>query len=96
MTRSLLLVASVGCVLAGCQRADPFRDPYLYQPSGANQGNLGAMVANPHDLVWGKAEAGSDAGEAETAIQQLRAGKRPSLPTTNSFSTGGGSSGGGS
>ncbi len=85
----------LGLGLAGCQEMDPYRNPYLFQLSGANQGNLGAMLANPGDLVRGQGAEGADSGEAEAAIQRLRSGKPRPLQLTGSGSGAGYASGSG-
>ena len=88
-----LLPAGLWIGLTGCQEMDPYRNPYLFQLSGANQGNLGAMLADPGDLVRGQGAAGADAGEAEAAIQRLRSGKPRPLQLTGSGAGAGTSNG---
>ena len=42
------------CALAACQDMDPYARTDVWQPTGANAGNIAAMVANPHDLIRGR------------------------------------------
>ena len=60
MTRSVLPALAGLMLLTGCEAMDPYSRPGMWQPSGAPQGNLAVMLANPYDLVRGR---GSDAPE---------------------------------
>ena len=69
MSRSMTLrfaaVASL-VVLAGCDsRMIPYLRTDVWQPTGANAGNIAAMVADPHDLISGR-------GVAMTERQRIR------------------------
>jgi type IV pilus biogenesis protein CpaD/CtpE len=63
----VLLAVSV----AGCAATDPYQRTGAWQPSGTVQGNLAAMVADPHDLVRGHGDATPSRHEADLAIAHL-------------------------
>jgi type IV pilus biogenesis protein CpaD/CtpE len=84
-------------LLGGCEDRDPYRRTDVWYPSGANAGNLAAMVANPNDLIRGHGAQSSDGKEAATAIDHIWADKPKQLPdpTGAQGGSGGGSGAGG-
>ena len=67
-------------LLAGCAFEDPLTRPGLWEPVGANDANLRAMVADPEDLVTGVADRRADGQVAAAAVARYRAGKVKELP----------------
>ena len=74
--------------LAGCTPDYPLDRPGTWsldnQPS-ANDADLRAMVANPHDLVSGAAATNALGGEAAGPVKLLLSGQRAPLPESNSL-----------
>jgi hypothetical protein len=66
--------------LLGCTATDPMTRPGIWHPTGANDANLRAMIANPHDLVIGASSPGADGDVAAAAVQRYRTGKVKALP----------------
>ena len=89
--RSFLTLAT-GMVLVGCSFVDPYRRDGMWSPNGANEANLGAMVATPTDLAKGQGEAGSSGDLAAAAVKRLRTDHLKALPAIDT--TGGAVSGG--
>ena len=58
-------------VLAACQDMDPYTRTDMWQPTGANAGNIAAMVANPYDLIRGRGVPIVDTKESTIAIGHL-------------------------
>ena len=84
---------------AGCAAEDPLTRPGLWQPTGANEANLRAMIADPDDLVAGAADRRADGAVVAAAVARYRAGKLKDLPDAAasrvapiSINTGGGAS----
>lgn len=69
--------------LSGCAAEDPLTRPGLWQPVGANDANLAAMVADPDDLVTGVSDRRMDGQVAAAAVARYRAGKVKDLPDSN-------------
>ena len=65
---------------AGCATVDPTERAGTWQPIGANEANLRAMIANPADLSRGRAGADADGEVAAEAVARYRAGKVRKLP----------------
>lgn len=85
-------------MLAGCSFIDPYRRDGMWSPNGANEANLGAMVATPTDLARGQGESGSNGDLAAAAVKRLRTDRLKALPavdTTGGAIAAGVSSGGG-
>jgi type IV pilus biogenesis protein CpaD/CtpE len=88
MTPRVRLTAAIGAVifgplgmLTGCAATDPLLNPNLWQPSGVNEANIAAQVADPADLTHGRAAAAGTDGElAATAVLRLRTGHVKPLP----------------
>ena len=76
LLRLLLLCAA----LPGCALTDPQTRPGTWQPTGANDANLRAMIADPHDLVHGQAGSGTEAAVAARAVARYRADNVKDLP----------------
>ena len=93
----VLAAASLLLGLGACQQAnsDPFERPYTWQPTGANDDNLRAMIANPNDLVVGQGARGSHAIIANAAATRLLTDKIKPLPKVSTGGVGGGGDGGG-
>ena len=77
--RALLFGLGLG-LLAGCA-PDPFAAPPDWTFTGANGANLGAMVADPMDLVRGRADRGGASGQLAAAVARLRRGQVKELPS---------------
>ena len=75
-----LIVFSLSMALAACAMVDPLTRPGLWQPIGANDTNLAAMVADPQDLVTGVPDRTADGQIAAAAVARYRAGKVKDLP----------------
>ena len=78
--RCLGVVLGTSLLIAGCAATDPLTRPGLWQPIGANDANLSAMVADPEDLHHGAAEPRADGQVAADAVARYRAGKVKQLP----------------
>ncbi len=73
------VVAAVSLLgLAGC---DPYTRAGMWQPSGANDRNLVAMVARPSDLLRGHGEARPQSDLAAVAVRRLLTGHPVALPS---------------
>ncbi len=97
MPRSLckrLLPLAGLLLLAACAERDPFRRDDVWKPTGANAGNLAAMVANPDDLIVGRTSTRGDTKASTIAIQHIWDGNPQ--PLTSGSGGGGGSSSSGS
>jgi hypothetical protein len=82
--RLIAMIMVLGC--AACQAGGPHL-------TGANSTNIGAMVANPMDLVIGEDAPGSDAQEAAAAVARLRQDRVRPLETESLVGLGGGGGG---
>lgn len=83
--RSLALAGLV--LLAGCAPQD-FDRPGTWQATGANEANLGAMLAEPSDAVRGVAARTERGQPASAAVRRLERGLRPALPESRASSIG--------
>jgi type IV pilus biogenesis protein CpaD/CtpE len=80
MTR-ITVAIGLAALLQGCAATDPLLNQSDWQPTGANEMNIAAQVANPADLVHGReATGGSDGDLAAAAILRLRTGHVKKLP----------------
>ena len=109
-SRTILRCALLAAVLsvAACQEMDPYARNDMWQPTGANAGNIAAMVANPYDLIRGRGSDRTDSNEPVLAIHRVNTDHTKALldPGGDSavehwlerrwWSGGGGSGGGGS
>lgn len=65
-------------LLAGC--VEDYARPGTWQPRGANEANLRAMLANPADAAQGTAAVDDRGQPGSLAAQRLERGQRPPLP----------------
>lgn len=80
MTRITIAMGLVA-ILQGCAATDPLLNESDWCPTGANERNIAAQVANPADLVHGRqATGGPDGDLAAAAILRLRTGHVKKLP----------------
>jgi hypothetical protein len=93
---SLSLLA-LPLLATGCSLTDPAEAEGYWHPRGVNDGNLAAMIADPHDLVEGRSVRFSDGTLAAAAVDRLYRDKVRNLPDTSlsvgassASSTGGG------
>jgi hypothetical protein len=77
-----VLLAALLLATACASLPDPVDRPGTWSPSGANEENLRAMVADPAHLTRGTGAPGSRSAAAERPVTRLLAGERASLPTT--------------
>ena len=76
----------IGALLvSGCSYdlSDPYQRPGTYNPTGDNDANLRAMVANPRDLIEGAPLGLAGGAEAAPPVARMLAGKRYPLPNLN-------------
>jgi hypothetical protein len=94
---TIVRVALIGGTLAmaGCQNLDPYTREGTWQPTGANQGNLAVMVANPQDLIHGRGQQAEDSKEPALAINRLWTDTPKPLLDPGGGGSGSGSSGSG-
>ncbi len=81
--RPLLLIA----LLCGCA-TDDLERPGTWRPSGANDANLRAMIAEPSHLRSGVAARTERAEPATQAIQRLQTDRRRPLPDSRAAQIG--------
>ncbi len=79
-------------LLAGCAPGGPwgndFTRPGTWAPSGVNDANLRAMLANPADATRGQAASTERAAPATLAIRRLERDSRRALPNANASRVG--------
>lgn len=98
MPRNLLLTSSASllfCIFfSGCNAINPQTRVGLWQPVGANEKNIQAMLQNPADYSRGHGENHSTGSVAAIAAHRYAQDKIPDLPSTSQdgFTPGGGSS----
>jgi hypothetical protein len=69
---TLKLAAIAGLIaLAGCDSRDPYLRTDVWKPTGANAGNIAAMVADPHDLISGHGVGVQNANEPTLAVNHI-------------------------
>jgi type IV pilus biogenesis protein CpaD/CtpE len=89
------LIMATSC--AGCAMTDPYQRAGMWQPSGAVQANLAAMVANPGDLVTGHGDGQAAQYQTTGAVDRLWADQtKPLLGDTDQQSGSQSASGSGS
>ena len=78
----------VALLISGCgyDPDDPYARPGTWNPTGDNDANLRAMVANPHDLIGGTGPGTSAGAEAAPPVKRVFTGKRYPLPALNASS----------
>jgi type IV pilus biogenesis protein CpaD/CtpE len=96
MTLNVAFIASL-VTLAGCDSRDPYLRTDVWQPTGANAGNIAAMVADPHDLISGRGYPAQNSNESALAVGHVWLDQPKPLSTTagGGGGSGGGASGGG-
>jgi uncharacterized membrane protein YgcG len=96
-SRTLLRCGLLAAVLsvAACQAMDPYARNDMWQPTGANAGNIAAMVANPYDLIRGHGSDVTDSNEPVLAIHRVNTDRTKALLDPGATSSGGASGGGG-
>ncbi len=77
-------LTATALLLAGCEAPEPYRRTDAWNPTGANSGNIAAMVAQPADLVRGRGVRRTDARQSAEAIDRLWTGRSRPLPAANS------------
>jgi hypothetical protein len=93
---TLKLIAITGLiVLAGCDSRDPYLRTDVWKPTGANAGNIAAMVADPHDLISGRSVDVQNSNEPALAVSHVWLDHPKPLLGSGAAGAGGGSSGGG-
>jgi type IV pilus biogenesis protein CpaD/CtpE len=88
-TLALTLLALVMPVLAGCDAIDSDRRADDWHPTGANAGNLAAMVVRPSDLISGRSAGGADARTLVDAVERVRTDHPKALMNVSPTSSGG-------
>jgi len=78
----LLLTGLAALAVAGCE-GDPLYRPGTWRPTGVNDANLAAMLANPYDGQVGESAATSRGNGASRAATRLYTDqRRPLLNST--------------
>ena len=78
-----LIPIAIGALLSACAATDPLLNPNDWNPTGANEANIAAQVANPADLERGRAASGTDGEQAAAAVLRLRTGHVKALPDSD-------------
>ena len=66
--------------LAGCDQTDPYLRDGVWRPTGVNDDNLRAMVAEPSDLLTASPAAPANGTLAAAAVRRLLQGRVRQLP----------------
>ena len=82
--------ALVVLALAGCAATDPDRRAGMWQPEGANAGNIAAMVERKSDLVRGRTDGTADTRQARDAVERLWDDRQRPFPGRAATATGNG------
>ena len=77
----LLLMPVLLLAAGGCTNQDPVDKRGTWQPTGVNDRNLRAMVANPRDLDWGEAATTERGNAGSLAVTRLLTERRRALLT---------------
>lgn len=91
---SRIVILGMLPALAACQQLDPYTRPGMWQPTGANAGNISAMVANPYDLIHGRGVVRTDSVGPALAVQRVQTDQPKALLDPGGGSGGAGGSGG--
>ena len=76
--------------VAGCDRIDPLKKPYVWKPEQVNRSNIAAMAANPNDLVEGRGTGHHRRSSSEVfAIERVMSGKQLDPSGLTALPTGG-------
>lgn len=89
-----LLFLVFGLALSGCAKNDPFERVGIWKPSGVNEANIAAMVANPADLARGRGNAGGRVRTTTTPVERLWQGASQQRAEGQGQTQGGARSGG--
>jgi len=90
MTR--IFLASALLIVCGCSDADPYYRADVWQPTGANSGNIAAMLARPNDLILGRGQAAlGDSYQQTGAVERVWQDKTKPLTSSSSGPSTGGS-----
>jgi hypothetical protein len=84
----VLLLLLAGCAPGGPWGGDDFARPGTWAPSGVNDANLRAMLANPADAIQGRAASTERAAPATLAIRRLERDARRAMPNANASRVG--------
>jgi type IV pilus biogenesis protein CpaD/CtpE len=96
MTARFILLVALGLTLAGCTQYGAWNSPGMWQPTGSNEHNLQAMVADPEDLASGRSSSTAPGDQAAHAVANLESGKSSSLGSSGaSYGSSSGSGGAG-
>ena len=94
------LLVLVAALVAGCAEADPYRREGMWQPEGANQANIAAMVQRPADLRHGRSDSIRETRRAVDAVERLWSDRERPFPgratSTSVWPATGADAGGGS
>ncbi len=90
MTRLFWLLLLAGCA-ANPLTGDPMQRAGTWAPTGNNDANLRAMIADPHDLLAGAELPDGLGAEAAPAVGRLLSGRTPPLLDEPTSSLGGSS-----
>jgi hypothetical protein len=80
------LALGLGC--AGCSAIDPYQRAGMWQPMGAVQANLAAMVADPADLAAGHDDGQGGHYQTTEAVNRLWADQTKPLLSAQSQGSG--------
>jgi hypothetical protein len=81
-------------LVVGCTSSDPYRRTDVWYPTGANAGNIAAMVAKPRDLILGHGGDRADTRQAAGAVDRVwQDRKKPLLNAAGAAPLTGGASG---
>lgn len=69
-------------LLGGCESIDPYTRPGIWRPTGANEANLRAQVAEPAMLERGVDDPRTDGQAMASAVHRYRSGRVRALPAT--------------
>jgi hypothetical protein len=95
MSRTLRLACTAGLLtLVGCDQRDPYLRNDVWKPTGANAGNIAAMVADPHDLISGRGTVVQNSNEPALAVQHIWLDHPKALMPGEATGGGGGSQSG--
>ena len=92
--KTAIALTGLGLLLAGCAQ-DQLRAPGTWTPTGANERNLRAMIADPQDLWRGQASATSRGAAGAMPVAVMLDGKPRKLGAVHTSSAAGSEGGGG-
>jgi type IV pilus biogenesis protein CpaD/CtpE len=89
VTLALTLLVVAMPALSGCQKIDSDARADVWHPTGANAGNLAAMVVRPSDLIAGRSAASADARTSVDAVERVSTDHPKALMNVSPRSGGG-------